>query len=207
MKVQRLARDIDVERRSTHCLASIHQQAVVTHYSNNDVTAYAANKGLTPGTLLWATDVPLTEDAFRSGAKNAAAIDFLRWQDIAMEDAKGRGRIPPEQWGEFSVDVGQGISLFIKRMIPESSTYLGDSLEKAQLKTLKSDFDPIAERFWWKIEPGQPLPAGLQLVYDGVPPGHCTLTVTRPVTVAGFMSLVSMLHFSRAGTSYYGTPA
>lgn len=179
----------------------------MTQYSNSEVNAYAELKGLTPGTLLWATNVPLTEDAFRSGAKNAPAADFLRWQDIDLEDTKGRGRIPPEQWGDFTVRVGFGISMFIKRMIPESAVYLGDSLEKAKVKELKADFNPIDERFWWKIEPGQPLPAGLQLVYDGVPPGHCTLTVTREMTVAGFLSLVSQLHFSSAGTSYYGRKA
>ncbi len=179
----------------------------MTQHSNSEVDAYAAQKGLTPGTLLWATDVPLTEDAFRSGAKNAPAADFLRWQDIDLEDTKGRGRIPPEEWGDFTVRPGFGISLFIKRMIPESAVYLGDSLEKAKVKELKAEFNPVDERFWWKIEPGQPLPAGLQLVYDGVPPGHCTLTVTREMTVAGFLSLVSQLHFSSAGTSYYGRKA
>jgi hypothetical protein len=117
-----------------------------THHSNNDVAAYAEKKGIAPGTLLWASDVPLTEDAFRSGAKNAASVDFLRWQDIDMEDTKGRGRIPPEEWGHFAVNVGQGISLFVKRMIPESAVYLGDSLEKAKVKELKSDFDPVEER-------------------------------------------------------------
>ena len=35
---------------------------------------------------------------------------------------------------------------------------------------------------------------------------RCTLTV-RPRTVAGFVSLVGMLDFSRACTSDYGTPA
>ncbi len=99
---------------------------------------------------------------------------------------------------------GEGISLFIKRMIPQSSTYLGDSLEKANLKELKNTFDPIEERFWWQIESNQPLPIGLQLVYDGVPPGHCTLTVSRRMTVSQFMDLVSKIKFMRAGTSYYG---
>jgi hypothetical protein len=149
--------------------------------------------------------VPLTEDAFRSGGKNAAAVDFLRWQDIELEATKGRGRIPKEEWESFIVEPGQGISLFIKRMIPESSVYLGDDLERSKLKDLKNDFDPIEERFWWKIESGHPIPSGLELVYDGVPPGHCTLTVTRQVTVGAFMKLVAMLPFSKAGTSYYGT--
>ena len=177
----------------------------MTQYSADDVNAYAASRGITPGTLLWATDVPLAEDAFRSGAKNAAAIDFLRWQDIDLELVKGRGRIPPEEWGAFMVKPGEGISLFIKMMVPENTNYLGDSLAKVKLKELKESFDPIAERFWWKIESGHPIPVGLQLVFDGQPPGHCTLTVDREITVDAFMKLVAKVPFTKAGTSYYGT--
>jgi hypothetical protein len=174
------------------------------HYDSNEIEVYAKSKNLTPGTLLWATDVPLKEDAFRSGGKNAAGIDFLRWQDIGLEETKGRGRIPQEEWSTFVVSPHQGISLFIKQMIPQNSTHLGDGLEKSKLKELKSDFNPIDERFWWQIESNQPLPAGLQLVYDGAPPGHCTLTVEREMTVSAFMQLVLMLKFRNAGTSYYG---
>jgi hypothetical protein len=177
----------------------------VTNFSSDDVKAYAARKGITPGTLLWATDVPLTEDAFRSGAKNAAAVNFLRWQDIELEAAKGRGRIPPEEWESFTVKPGHGISLFIKRVIPESNVYLGDDLDKSKLKDLKNDFNLTEERFWWQIDAGHPIPSGLQLVYDGVPPGHCTLTVEREITVSAFMKLVAMVPFSKAGNSYYGT--
>lgn len=176
----------------------------MTHYTSDKISTYAKSKNLTPGTLLWATDVPLSEDAFRSGGKNAAGVDFLRWQDVGLEQTKGRGRIPPEDWQTFVVSPGQGISLFIKRMIPQASVHLGDGLERAKLKALKDDFNPIDERFWWQVESGQPVPAGLQLVYDGVPPGHCTLTVTKESTVGTFMKLVLTIGFRSAGTSYYG---
>ncbi|WP_338847297.1 hypothetical protein V8J88_01090 [Massilia sp. W12] len=176
----------------------------MTNYTSDEVNAYAKSKRLTPGTLLWATDVPLSEEAFRSGGKNAPGVDFLRWQDIGLEETKGRGRIPQEEWGNFVVGPGDGISLFIKRMIPQSTVYLGDGIEKTKIKDLKNDFNPIDERFWWQIESGQPLPTGLQLIYDGVPPGHCTLTVTREMPVNAFMQLVLTLKFISAGTSYYG---
>ena len=174
------------------------------HYTSDEVNAYAKGKNLTPGMLLWATDIPLSEDAFRSGGKNAPAVDFLRWQDIDLEETKGRGRIPPEDWGSFVVSPGQGISLFIKRMIPQASVHLGDGLEKATQKSLKIDFNPFEERFWWQVESGKPISAGLQLVYDGVPPGHCTLTVTKETTVSAFMKLVQTVGFRYIGTSYYG---
>lgn len=172
-------------------------------YSDNDVNSYALSKNLAPGTLLWASDKPLSEDAFRSGAKNAAAVDFLRWQDIGLELVKGKGRIPSEEWGSYTVKPRKGISLFIKRMLPEGMTYLG-SMPGAKKKDLKEDFDPIIERFWWQIEPGQPLPVGLQLVYDGEPPGHCTLTVNREMTIHEFMGLVGQLIFTSAGNDYFG---
>lgn len=172
-------------------------------YSDDDVNQYAASKNLIPGTLLWASDKPLEEEAFRSGGKNNAAVDFLRWQDIGKELEKGRGRIPPEEWGSFTVKPGQGISMFIKRMLPDGMVHLG-AIANSKRKDLKEQYDPIIERFWWKIEPGQPLPSGLQLVYDGVPPGHCTLTTDRERTVQEFMGLVGLLSFTSAGSDYYG---
>ena len=49
--------------------------------------------------------------------------------------------------------------------------------------------------FWWSIEQGHPIPSGLQFVYDGEPEGHCTLTVTREMTVKGFLELVGKIVF------------
>ena len=47
-------------------------------FTNEQVNEYARTKGYAPGTILWVTDKPLDEDAFRSGNKTSAAIDFLR---------------------------------------------------------------------------------------------------------------------------------
>lgn len=92
--------------------------------------------------------------------------------------------------------------MFIKRMLPEGMMFLGTVVD-ADKKALKADFEPIIEKFWWQIEKGQPLPVGLELIYDGVPPGHCTLTCNREMSVHEFMGLVSLLVFKNVGADYY----
>lgn len=178
---------------------------MVKHHTDDEVAAYAKSRKLAPGTLLWATDTPLSEDAFRSGAKNAAAVDFLRFRDID-ETSLRSGRIPAEEGNDFVVNPGYGISLFIKPMLPDGQVHLGKhgSAETLPKSDLKKQYDPFTEKYWWKIEQGQKIPPGLQLVYDGEPPGHCTLTVERPLPVSAFLSLVALIHFESLGTDYYG---
>jgi hypothetical protein len=99
-----------------------------------------------------------------------------------------------------------GISLFIKQMLADGLVHLGTqgAPETPAKADLKKQYDPFKEKYWWKIEKGQVLPAGLQLVYDGVPPGHCTLTVERPMPMQAFLALVALVHFDSLGTDYYG---
>lgn len=172
-------------------------------YNNVQIDDYVKAKGYVPGTILWATDKPLTEDAFRAGNKSGASIDFLRWQDIGMTNLKGLGRLSEEDCEKYTIHPGQGISMFIKRMLPEGMLYAGSSPD-AEKRLLKNQFDPLVERHWWKIEHGQQIPAGLQLIFDGEPPGHCTLSVTREMTVKGFLALVGLICFTAAGTDYFG---
>ena len=177
----------------------------MTHFTDDQVNAYAASRHLVPGTLLWASDVPLTEDAFRSGGKNAAGVDFLRFTDILPNPTRD-GRVPPEEAADHMVHPGFGISLFIKQMLSEGLIHLGTqgNLGAVIKSDLKKQYDPFKEKFWWKIEKGQALPAGLQLVYDGVPPGHCTLTVESKKSVQAFLALVALIHFDSLGTDFYG---
>ena len=134
-----------------------------------------------------------------------AAINFLRWQDIGQEHIKGGGRIPEDEWNDFTVKPGKGISMFIKRLLPTGMMYASAGpASKGQKKMLKEDFDPLIERFWWQLETGQQVPPGLELVYDGVPPGHCTLSVNRQMTVQNFMNLVSQITFKDAGCDLFG---
>ena len=57
---------------------------------------------------------------------------------------------------------------------------------------------------WWRIEQNRPIPAGLELAYDGQPPRHCALTVTRSMTVKAFLALVSEIAFTRRPVGLYG---
>ncbi|MGN6655511.1 MAG: hypothetical protein ACTHJ9_09250 [Rhodanobacter sp.] len=59
----------------------------------------------------------------------------------------------------------QGISLYLKKMIPDGMVALDDSLRKMVDKSHQ------VKIHWWSIELGQPIPSGLILKYDGVPPG------------------------------------
>jgi len=75
---------------------------------------------------------------------------------------------------------------------------------KGQRKLYEQEYSPLKELYWWQIEQGQVLPAGLLLVYDGVPPGHCILTVDRETTIRGFLSLVGQIRFRYAGADLLG---
>lgn len=143
-----------------------------------------------PGAVLWAMDVDLEKEVFRSGAATKPNTDYLRFLDLGIAE---EGRIPPERAGELMITPGKGISLFLERMTPEGMVVLNakdaEAVAKKQLKKVH----------WWGIEQKQPIPDGLMLVYDGQPPGHCTLTVNREMTITGFLKLVQLVTFSPRG--------
>ena len=144
-----------------------------------------------PGTLLWAVDVELEREVFRSGAASKPNVEYLRYIDLGIDGQDGR--IPPEQGDKFMVVPGKGISLFLERMIPEGMVLAGPgALAAVDKKSAK-------KIHWWGIDQKHPIPTGLQLIYDGQPPGHCTLTVTREIPVSAFLSLVSQVPFSQRG--------
>ena len=120
-----------------------------------------------PGTVLWAVDVDLERDVFRSGAATKPNVEYLRFVDIGISDREGR--IPESEGDQFMVSPGQGISLFLERMIPEGLVVMDaaawKSVDKKQQKKIH----------WWGVDQKHPIPRGLELVYDGQPPGHCTL--------------------------------
>jgi len=168
-----------------------------------EVAAYSQAKNLLPGALLCCADMALTEDAFRSGGKNAPAVGFLRWKDIGIDDREGR--VPDTQRGRFAVAPGRGISMFIKKVLPQSMTWLGPiPTPKGQRRQYEQEYSTLRELYWWQLARRQVLPTGLVLVYDGLPPGHCILTVARETTVRGFLSLVSQIRFQSAGADLLG---
>lgn len=144
-----------------------------------------------PGTVLWALDVELERDVFRSGAASKPNVEYLRFLDLGIADQEGR--IPDDQRDRFVVSPGQGISLFLERMVPEGLVVM----DAAAWKTV--DKKKQKKIHWWGIDRQHPVPSGLQLLYDGHPPGHCTLTVTREMTVGAFLALVAEVPFSPRG--------
>lgn len=148
------------------------------------------------GTVLWAMDVELSRDVFRGGAATKPNTEFLRFADLGIDEREGR--IPDEELELFMVTEGKGISLHLERMVP-AGYQLVDSTQWKQL-----DKRSQRKAIWWSIEQGLPIPSGLKLEYDGQPPGHCTLTVTRDMTVKTFLSLVSLITFVPRGTDLYG---
>ena len=148
-----------------------------------------------PGTLLWAVDVELQRDVFRSGAASKPNVEYLRYDDLDLEL---EGRIPEEAFEKLEVKPGHGISLFLERQIPNGYVAMDASTWKAADAKRKKKFH------WWGIDQGHPVPSGLELIYDGDPAGHCTLTPTRTMSVKSFLSLVSLVTFSLHSVDLYG---
>jgi hypothetical protein len=149
-----------------------------------------------PGTILWAVEVNLEKDVFRSGAATKPGTDFLRFSDLKIPNKLGR--IEGEEQSEYIVSPGQGVSLFLEKILPAGMVVVDetmrDLIDKSKQKKLH----------WWGIDQGHPIPSGLVLTYDGDPPGHCTLTVNRPMTVKAFLELVSLVPFSPRGYDVIG---
>jgi hypothetical protein len=143
----------------------------------------------TPGAVLWAVDVDLDRDVFRSGAANKPNVDFLRFRDLKINGQEGR--VPDDQTEKLMIDPGQGISLFLERMIPAGLVLM----DAAQWK--EADSEKRKKIQWWGIDQKHPIPTGLLLIYDGEPPGHCTLSVTRQIAISSFLLLVAEVPFSK----------
>lgn len=148
-----------------------------------------------PGAVLWAVDVDLEAGVFRKGAGTKANVDFLRFVDLDIRDMQGR--IDGDMAEKLIVSPDQHISLFLERMVPDGMVLLDDTLRKTIEKSRQSKVH------WWAIDQGHPIPAGLVLKYDGVPPGHCILTVEREMTVKAFLVLVAQVPFSPVGYDVY----
>ncbi len=147
-----------------------------------------------PGTILWGIDVALDRDVFRKGKSSAPNTDFLRYSDIGIDESPdGQTRISPENAQKYFVDEDDGISLFLTKAPGARFRVLSEADRKTAPK------EGQEKRHWWAIEQGHPLPTGLVLKYDGNPPGHCTLTVTRSMSVAAFLELVKLVPFVPAG--------
>ncbi|HEX7687484.1 MAG TPA: hypothetical protein VF453_07250 [Burkholderiaceae bacterium] len=176
--------------------------------NDTEVKERAAARGLTPGCRLWAAGAKIDGDCFRkgNGPKNPAI--YLRWSDIGVRGKSGK--IEGDDLARATVDPGDGLSLFIEQTVQGNFTQLGSSPDgafgKAYLEKLAKEegYTEVSQIHWFKLAE-RTIPVGLEVVYDGHPPGHCTLTVTRSMTVGEFVSLVGEhLGFDYAGSDIYG---
>ncbi len=176
-----------------------------------EVNERAASRGLKPGTRLWAAGAQVDGNCFRrgNGPKNPAI--YLRWSDIGS--TQGTGKIEGEDMGRAVVSPGKGLSLFIEQTVQGNFNHLNSNTEgfgKSYLQKLAKDegYTRVSEIHWFKMTEGRVIPVGLEVIYDGHPPGHCTLTVTRTMTVQEFIFLVTdHLGFDYKGTDVIGTRA
>lgn len=176
-------------------------------YDKATVAQRASERGLMPGTRLWAVGEKISGDAFRRGNSPSNPAIYLRWADLKVAKT---GKIEGEDQLRATVQPGQGLSLFIERMIMEGfhwvSSESGQS-SKAVLQKLAAEKGyTVADQInWFKLAEGKVMPSGLEVIYDGEPPGHCTLTVTRGMTVHEFLGLVNEhLGFLYVGTDIFG---
>lgn len=147
-----------------------------------------------PGTVLWGLNAELGRDVFRQGAATKPNTDYLRYSDLGIDTMTGR--IEGDAAEKTVIREGFGISLFLTK-VPQSpfravTDEESKTLSKNQMKKIN----------WWAIDKGHPMPSGLVLKYDGNPPGHCTLTVTRSMTVVAYLELVKLVPFVPAGVAW-----
>lgn len=121
-----------------------------------------------------------------------------------------QGKIEDEDWRRAVIRPGQGLSLFIEKIVHANFNHIGSQdsqCGKAALAALAKEkgYAEASQIHWFKMDSGKVMPVGLEVVFDNDPPGHCTLTVTREMTAHEFLSLVSdHLGFSYIGTDIFG---
>ena len=100
--------------------------------------------------------------------------------------------------------------MFIERVVTSDFHLLASQdgqSGKAALAKLAEEkgYKDTRQIHWFKMAEGKVVPVGLEVVFDNDPPGHCTLTVTRAMTVHEFLGLVNTyLGFSYFGTDIFG---
>jgi hypothetical protein len=183
------------------------EQAVGRIYTPETIGAQAQARKLKPGDRLWVAGDRVENGAYRAGNSPSNAAVYLRWRDV---DIAKTGKIEPEELGSAVVRPGQGLSLFIEKVVHADFNHIGSQdsqCGKAALAALAKEkgYSEASQIHWFQMDSGRVVPAGLEVVFDNDPPGHCTLTVTREMTALEFLTLISdHLGFSYVGTDIFG---
>jgi hypothetical protein len=178
-------------------------------YTFETIGARAEERGLRPGDRIWVAGDVIEDNAFRAGNSPGNPAIYLRWKDIGIDEKKGPIKTEEEMMSGI-VNPGQGLSMFIEKVVHSNFNLLDtsdDKLGKGALKRLamEAGYDKADQIHWFKLKEGKVMPSGLEMVFDNHPPGHCTLTVTRAMTVYDFMNLISEhLGFEYIGTDIFG---
>ncbi|MGS0998915.1 hypothetical protein [Rhodanobacter sp. UC4451_H18] len=172
-------------------------------YSHESIGARAVERKLKPGDRIWVAGDKISGDAYRTGNSPTNAAIYLRWSDV--EVAKS-GKIEDADTNKVVVSPGQGLSMFIERVVMADFHLLTSQTGQSGKATLaklaqEKGYKDTRQIHWFKMNEGKVMPSGLEVVFDNDPPGHCTLTVTRNMTVREFLGLVE----AHLGFSYFGT--
>lgn len=178
-----------------------------TIYTAETIGARITERGLKTGDRLWVAGDRLTGETLRTGNSPSNAAIYLRWKDLGI--AK-EGKIEGEDADKQVIEPGEGLSMFIEKvvhadfnLIDSKNTQCG----KSELQKLAKEkgYESGSQIHWFKMTEGKVMPVGLEVVFDNDPPGHCTLTVTRAMTVRAFLGLVEEhLGFDYVGTDIFG---
>ncbi|MCO6454000.1 MAG: hypothetical protein J5I93_01685 [Pirellulaceae bacterium] len=178
-----------------------------TIYTSDTIGPRATERKLNPGDRLWVAGDKVAGDAYRMGNSPSNPAIYLRWRDVG---AAKQGKIEGEDLQQAVINPGQGLSLFIEKVVQSDFNLLASQnvqSGKAAVAKLAEEkgYKDAHQIHWFKLDEGRVMPAGLEVVFDNDPPGHCTLTVTRSMTVHEFLHLVSdHLGFSYIGTDIFG---
>lgn len=131
----------------------------------------------------------------------------LTWNDIGKRPVEGADPdepIPETHWKEYTIEFPNGLSLFLRPKVPDNQDFLGHEPFPPNIKASKklekakkdSGYSPRFNKHYYRLMFTGKLP-DLKLIYDGqrgsknTPPGHCTLTVARQMTVHEYQALVT----------------
>lgn len=176
-------------------------------YTPETVGARVAERKLKPGDRLWVAGDKIDDGPYRQGNSPTNPAIYLRWRDVNIAKL---GKIEGDDLKTAVIRPGQGLSLFIEKVVHANFNHIGSQdsqCGKAALAALAKEkgYADSSQIHWFKMDDGKVMPVGLEVIFDSDPPGHCTLTVTRDMTCHEFLGLVGdHLGFSYVGTDLFG---
>ena len=176
-------------------------------FTENTIGARIAERKLTHGDRLWVAGEKLATDVFRQGNSPGNPAVYLRWKDLEIDKP---GKIEGDDLHTTVIRPGFGLSMFIEKMVQSDFNLIGSQdgqFGKGALAKLAAEkgYVNTMQIHWFKMTEGKVMPVGLEVVFDNEPPGHCTLTVTRAMTVHEFLGLIAdNLGFDYIGSDIFG---